>query len=179
MEKSNKVFIATSIDGYIADIDGGIDWLDAIPEINSIDTGYNEFMENVDALLMGRNTFETVSGFDIDWPYKKPVFVISHSLTELNGKFKNNAHLIKGSLEEILRQIHANGCNHLYIDGGKVIQSFLIDDLIDEMVITTIPVVLGDGIPLFSKISFPLNFECYRTEHFLGAVVQSYFRRKR
>lgn len=178
MENSNKVFIATSIDGYIADKNGGIDWLDTIPEINSIDTGYDKFMNTIDALVMGRKTFETVSGFDIEWPYKKPVFVISQTLSALNGKFKNNAELIKGDLEEILQQIHDKGHHHLYIDGGKVIQSFLTKDLIDEMVITIIPLILGDGIPLFSKSPVTLIFECYKTELYLDSIVQNHFRRR-
>ncbi len=74
-KQKNSVFIATSIDGYIADRDGGIDWLDTIPKIKDIDSGYAAFTAEIDALLMGRITFETVLGFDIEWPYKKPVFV--------------------------------------------------------------------------------------------------------
>ncbi|SHJ20520.1 dihydrofolate reductase family protein [Aquimarina spongiae] len=81
MKKTNKVFIATSLDGYIADKDGGIDWLHAIPNPDNIDMRYNEFTSQIDALVMGRTTFETVCGFDIDWPYSKKVFVLSNSLT--------------------------------------------------------------------------------------------------
>ena len=179
MEKRNKVFIATSIDGYIADKNGGIAWLDTIPEINTIDSGYDAFTAEIDAMVMGRATFEKVIGFDIDWPYQKPVFVVSGTLTEIPEKYQGKAHLVKGSLTEILKQIHDKGCYRLYIDGGKLIQSFLEEDLIDEMVITVIPVVLGGGIPLFGETSKQLHFECRETKLFLEAIVQNHFIRKR
>lgn len=177
--KKNRVFIATSLDGYIADKNGGIDWLDSIPEINTIDSGYAEFTSQIDALVMGRSTFETVCGFDIAWPYQKPVFVVSTTLSEIPEKYKGKAHLLKGTLTEILMQIHQKGYNRLYIDGGKLIQSFLREDLIDEMVITIIPVLLGSGIPLFSKVDKQLDFECKESKLFLDAIVQNHFIRKR
>ena len=179
MKKKNKVFIATSLDGFIADKNGRIDWLDAIPEINTIDTGYKEFMAQIDALVMGRSTFETVCGFDIDWPYEKPVFVVSTKLTEIPKKQQGKAYLLKGTLTEMLQQIHQKGYYRLYIDGGKLIQSFLREDLIDEMVITIIPVLLGVGVTLFSEVPKPLGFECKRSTLFLDAVVQNHFFRKR
>ena len=130
-------------------------------------------------MVMGRATFETVVGFDIDWPYKKPVFVVSSTLTEIPEKYRGKAHLVKGSLTEILKQIHEKGCYRLYIDGGKLIQSFLKEDLIDEMVITIIPVVLGGGIPLFGETPKQFEFECRETKLFLEAIVQNHFIRKR
>jgi len=179
MQKQNKVFIAISLDGYIADKNGGIDWLDTFPEINNIDTGYNDFIAGIDALIMGRTTFETVCSFDVDWPYKKPVFVLSYTLKEIPRKLEGKVHLIKGTLTEVLEQIHKQGYLRLYIDGGKVIQSFLKEDLIDEMIITTIPVLLGGGVPLFAELPKPLNFECYATKLYFGKVVQNRFRRVR
>ncbi len=179
MKNKNRVFIATSLDGYIADKNGGIDWLDSIPEINQIDTGYNKFMSEVDALVMGRSTFETVCGFDIDWPYQKPVFVMSRSMTEIPEKFKDKAQLVKGTLAEILEQIHKKGYHRLYIDGGNVIQSFLKEDLIDDMIITVIPILLGNGIPLFADLPKPLNFECKKSIVFLDKIVQNHFIRRK
>lgn len=175
----NKVFIATSIDGYIADSEGAIDWLESIPEMNIIDTGYEEFTSDIDALVMGRITFETVCGFDIDWPYQKPVFVLSNTLTEIPEKFRGKAHLVKGSIIDILKEIHFKGFNNLYIDGGNLIQSFLREDLIDEMIITVIPMLLGGGHPLFGTLSNKLSFECTGTKHFLNKVVQNHFVRMR
>lgn len=179
VEKSNKVFIATSLDGFIADKNGGIDYLNTIPEMNTIDTGYKGFTDGIDALLMGRSTYEVVCSFDIDWPYTKPVFVLSNSLSPGDGKFANKVEIISGPIKEVLANIHGKGFNRLYIDGGKVIQSFLAEDLIDEMVITVIPILLGGGVPLFSNLNTPLEFECTKTLHFLEAVVQNHYKRKR
>ena len=177
MEKRNSVFIATSLDGYIADKDGGIEWLHSIPNPDNIDMGYGNFTSNIDAIVMGRATFETVCGFDMDWPYQKPVFVLSNTLTEIPEKFKDNAQLVKGTLTEILEQIHQQGCHRLYIDGGTTIQGFLKEDLIDDMIITTIPILLGGGLPLFSALSKKLEFECTESKVYLNKIVQNHFRR--
>ena len=179
MEKMNKVFIATSLDGFIADAKGGIAWLDSFPEINQIDSGYAGFTADIDALVMGRNTLETVCGFDIDWPYQKPVFVLSTTLTELPEKARGKAELVRGNLSEILETINRKGYYKLYIDGGKTIQSFLQADLIDELTVTVIPILLGAGIPLFGPLPNPLVFECKKTTLFLDKIVQNHFVRKR
>ena len=152
MNKKNSVFIATSIDGYISDKTGGLDWLNAIPNPENDTMGYVEFMETVDALVMGRTTFETVCGFDVDWPYTKPVFVLSTTLKELPESHKGKAFLVKGTLMEILDHIHTKGFPRLYIDGGITIRNFLEADLIDEMILTTIPILLGGGSSLFSEL---------------------------
>lgn len=170
---ANKIFIATSLDGYIADKKGSLDWLHAIPNSEGIDMGYSEFMASIDALVMGRNTFETVCGFDIEWPYTKPVFVLSNSLTNLPKKYSDKAFLVKGTVEKVLENIHNQGYHNLYIDGGKTIQSFLQEDLINEMIITTIPVLLGGGTPLFSELKSPLHFKCVESKIFLESVVQN------
>lgn len=179
MKTKNSVFIATSLDGYIADKEGGIDWLDTIPEINTVDSGYAEFTSNIDALVMGRSTFETVCGFDMDWPYQKSVFVASTTLDRIPEKYEGKAYLVKGSLAGILEQIHRQGYGRLYIDGGKLIQSFLREDLIDELVITVIPVLLGGGTPLFAAVPEMLRFKCVKSLRFVDAIVQNHFERVR
>jgi dihydrofolate reductase len=178
MEKKNSVYIGMSIDGYIADKNGGLDWLDTIPFPDDMDMGYKAFTSEIDALLMGRTTFETVCGFDIDWPYSKPVFVLSNKLSEIPEKFRDKARLVKGSLTEVLNTIHEQGYYHLYIDGGKVIQSFLKEDLIDTLIITIIPVLLGGGSPLFTEHPKLLEFECVESTTFLDQVVQIHYKRK-
>ena len=178
-QKKNKVFIATSLDGFIAGENGELDWLESIPELNQIDTGYVGFTSQIDALVMGRKTFETVCAFDIEWPYQKPVFVVSNSLTEIPEKLIDKVFLVKGSLTEILEQIHQKGFHQLYIDGGQLIQSFLGEDLIDEMIITIIPILLGEGIPLFTTLPKQLKFECIKSTLFLDKVVQNHFVRKK
>ncbi len=179
MEKKNKVFIATSLDGYIADKNGAIDWLHSIPNPDNIDMGYGQFDSLIDALVMGRTTFETVCGFDMDWPYQKPVFVLSNNMTSIPEEYQDKAFLVKGTLKEIIGSIHEKGFYILYIDGGRTIQSFLKEDLIDEITITIIPHLLGGGIPLFTNLPEKLKFECVDTKIYLGEVVQNHFVRKR
>ncbi|WP_425639864.1 dihydrofolate reductase family protein [Algoriphagus yeomjeoni] len=175
----NSVFIATSLDGMIAGKNDELDWLSTFPEIDQIDTGFNDFTSRMDALLMGRNTFKVISDFEGEWFYTKPVFVWSSSMTEIPEKFKGKAFLVKGSITEVLSEIHGKGFQNLYIDGGKTIQSFLKEDLIDEMIITTIPVLLGSGVPLFADLPKQLIFKCVKSTLFLDKVVQNHFVRAR
>lgn len=175
----NSVFIAVSLDGYISDKNGEIDWLHSIPNPDNDDMGYVEFITGIDALVMGRTTFETVLGFDVDWPYNKPVFVLSTTLKEIPESHKGKAFLVKGTLTEILDQIHKNGFNQLYIDGGTTIRNFLKEDLIDEMVITTIPVLLGGGSSLFSELPTELKMELIGTKTYLNQITQNHYKRKR
>ncbi len=172
----NSVFIATSIDGFIADKNDNIDWLHSIPNPSNNDMGYNDFISSMDGIVMGRKTFQTVCNFDIEWPYSIPVFVLSNSLKEIDDKYIEKVKLVKGSLTNVLKEIHQQGCKKLYIDGGSTIQSFLKEKLIDEMTITTIPIVLGGGIPLFGDLPHSLNFECIETNIYLDKVVQNKFR---
>lgn len=176
---SNSVFIATSLDGYIADKNGGIDWLHAIPNPDQNSMGYVEHFDRIDAMVMGRNTLDMVLSFGIDWPYSKPVFVLSNTMASVPGGYEDKVFLVKGPLKEVLEQIHTKGFMNLYIDGGVTIQNFLKEDLIDEMIITTIPVLLGGGSPLFGDLESTLNFTCVKTETFLDAIVQNHFVRQR
>ncbi|MGH1364553.1 MAG: dihydrofolate reductase family protein [Calditrichia bacterium] len=179
MNKKNSVFIATSLDGYIADKNGSIDWLHSIPNSDHDDMGYVEFTKDIDALVMGRTTFETVCGFDVDWPYDKPVFVLSNTLKEIPESHKGKAFLVKGRLTEVLNQIYEKGFHKLYIDGGTTIRNFLKADLIDEMIITTIPILLGGGSPLFSELPKELKFELTKARTYLDQITQSHYKRSR
>ncbi|MEL7145129.1 MAG: dihydrofolate reductase family protein [Bacteroidota bacterium] len=174
-QSQNRVFIATSLDGYIADKNGGIDYLHSIHNPQNDDMGYHQFMAATDALVMGRSTFETVCSFDIDWPYQKPVFVLSNSLASVPTEYEGKAMLVSGPLNKVLESVHEQGYRSLYIDGGKTIQSFLRADLIDELVITTIPILLGGGTSLFGTMDQQLQFQCVETRRYLDAVVQSRF----
>lgn len=178
MEKKNSVYIATSLDGRIADRNDGIGWLDSIPIPEGEDMGYYSFTDNIDALLMGRNTFETVLGFDVEWPYQKPVYVLSNSLKEIPESHLDKAFLVGGALPEVLEEIHSKGHTRLYIDGGSTIQSFLAEDLIDEMIITTFPIVLGGGPSLFAEFPAELEFELVKSKVYFEQLVQNHFVRK-
>ena len=138
---TNYVYIATSLDGFIATPDGGLDWLFDIPNPDQSDYGYSEFMGGIDAIVMGRNTFEKVLTFS-DWPYNKPVFVLSNSLTAVPEPIVAQTEIVKGDIKCLVNQLHQRGYQNLYVDGGKTIQSFLKADLIDEMIITRVPILL-------------------------------------
>ncbi|MBB6480024.1 dihydrofolate reductase family protein [Spirochaeta isovalerica] len=172
------VYIAASLDGYIADRNNNLDWLETISNPDNIDTGFSDFLGRVDAIVMGRNTFEKVLSFGIDWPYPVPVFVCSTMLKEVPDELKSSVRIISGSPGEILSRLEKEGFTNLYIDGGRTIQNFLADDLIDEMIITTIPVLLGGGIPLFGELDNQLDFQLVSSEILLGQMVSSRFMRK-
>lgn len=148
-----SVFIATSMDGYIAKVGGDIEWLINFnpPSANDEDKdcGYGKFISDVDVLVMGRNSYEKVAGFD-EWPYKgKRVIVLSSTLKSVC----EHAELFSGDITTLIKKLHDEGVKHIYIDGGITISQFLEKDLVDQMIISLIPVVLGAGIPLFSKIN--------------------------
>lgn len=176
---SNLVFIATSLDGYISDRNDGLDWLQSVPNPDNLDLGWGDFINRIDAIVMGRKTFEKVCGFDCPWPYPKPVFVLSNSLSSLREEYDGKADLINGSLSDVLTTIDGRGYRDLYIDGGVTVQNFLREDLIDEMIITVLPILLGGGSPLFGELPGPMDFEHIKTEVMLNAMVQSHYRRRR
>lgn len=174
----NSVYIAKSLDGYIATVDGKIDWLSEIPNPDGNDYGYNAFLTSIDAIVMGRNTFETVRDF-ASWPYEKPVFVLSRSLHSIPKRLKGKATISKATIPTLLSSLHKKGYRNLYIDGGKTIQSFLELDLIDEMTITTVPVLLGKGIPLFGSLNQMRKFRHERTQSFDNGLVMSTYRKEK
>lgn len=165
-----SVFIATSLDGFIARPDGGLDWL---PTDDVEDHGYNAFIASVDALVMGRNTFDTVLGFG-GWHYgKKPVFVLT--TRPLNAPLPAEAVIetMAGSPEEIVAQLAARGCRHVYLDGGITIQRFLRAGLVQRLIITRVPVLIGAGIPLFGLLPHDITLQHVDTREFASGLVQS------
>src|SRR5690625_236 len=147
-----SVYIATSADGFIARPDGDISWLvrPEYREASDIGLVYETFVATVDAIVMGRHTYEKVITFD-EWYYEGLEVVVLSSSGELNvpDSLRGKVRQLSGSPEEILDVLTKEGKRHLYIDGGVTIQRFLERGLIDELIITTIPILLGDGIPLF------------------------------
>lgn len=175
----NIVFIAKSLDGFIAGRNGELDWLEMVPNPDHVDMGFLPLLEEVDAIVMGRTTYETVLGFGGEWPYSKHVFVLSRSIKHIPEALSQKVSLLQGSPEEIVSEIHKRGYFTLYIDGGRTIQDFLRADLIDELRISTIPILLGGGFPLFGDLPEPLAFEHIESKVFLGQIVQDCYRRKR
>ena len=141
--------------------------------------GYLDFISTIDAIVMGRNTFKTVLSFGMPWPYTKPVFVLSHTRKSTPEGLKGEIFIMSDDLDTVLEQIHNKGYHHLYIDGGKTIQSFLEKDLIDEIIISTIPVILGDGVSLFSHGSRMLTFDLVGSSVYLNQINQCHYKRKK
>jgi len=145
-----RVFIATSLDGYIAREDGSLDWLASLPDTGE-DHGYEALMKAVDGLVMGRHTYETVRGFGGDWPYGKPVVVMSRTLgpDDVPGDLKGRVEMTGKEPAAIASELEERGWRAAYVDGGAVIRGFLAAGLVERLTLTRVPVILGKGIPLF------------------------------
>lgn len=172
-----RVFIATSLDGYIARSDGAIDWLEEanrrVPA--GEDCGYAAFMAQTDALVMGRATFETVRGFT-PWPYDKPVVMMSRQVQTIPAPLHDKVHATTDTPQQVVAGLAARGLTRLYIDGGQLIQSFLRAGLIDEITITTVPVLLGSGRPLFGRLDRPVALEPVASTRWPFGFVQTRWR---
>ncbi len=172
------VYIATSLDGYIAGPQGEIDWLHNYPPPlpEEGDYGYGTFMDSVGALVMGKNSFEKVMTFD-SWPYEgKRVIVVSRSLAKNDSRLEGRAELFSGTISQLLEKLEAEGLGRLYIDGGKLIQSFLADGKISEMTITTVPILLGNGLRLFGELAGPVELKLLDSRAFVSGMVQHHYR---
>ncbi|HZS60868.1 MAG TPA: dihydrofolate reductase family protein [Gemmatimonadaceae bacterium] len=164
-----SVFIATSVDGYIARPDGALDWLPSVVE----EHGYDAFVASVDAHVIGRKTFDIVAAFD-GWPYgSKPVIVLSTTLSKVDAPAGAACEVMSGTPTDIARRLAQRGFKHLYVDGGETIQGFLEAGLIQRMVITRIPVLLGTGIPLFGTLSRDIRLQHVATRSYASGLVQT------
>jgi dihydrofolate reductase len=173
MRPTTSVFVGVSVDGFIARRDGALDFL---PPGGGEPHGYDEFMATVDALVIGRNTFETVLGFDA-WPYGgKRVVVLSHRPLDLSVVRGGVVEQMGGPPAEIVSRLGASGARHLYVDGGVTVQGFLRDGLIDRLVITRVPVLIGEGIPLFGALPRDVRLQHVATRHYASGLVQSEYK---
>jgi len=164
-----SVFVGTSLDGFIARANGAFDFL---PPGGGEPHGYDEFIATVDALVIGRKTFETVSGFD-GWAYgTKPVFVLSsHPIAAAPAGAV--VERMSGAPTEIVSQLEARGIQHIYVDGGITIQQFLQAGLIHRLIITRVPVLIGAGIPLFGPLQRDIPLKHVVTRQYASGLVQS------
>jgi dihydrofolate reductase len=168
-----SVFVGTSVDGFIARPNGALDFL---PAGGGEPHGYDEFIATVDAIVIGRKTFETVLGFDA-WPYGgKRVVVLSHGPLDLSVVRGGVVERMGGAPAEIVSKLEASGAHHLYVDGGVTIQGFLRAGLIQRLVITRVPVLIGDGIPLFGSLPHDVRLLHVATRHYPSGLVQSEYR---
>lgn len=165
-----SVFVGTSLDGFIARPNGAFDFL---PEGGGEPHGYNEFFASVDALVIGRKTFETVLAF-ATWPYgDKRVVVLSHRPVDLSAARGGVVEQMSGPPAEIVSQLVARGLHHLYVDGGITIQEFLRAGLIQRLIITRVPVLIGEGVPLFGNVPHDVRLRHVATRQYPSGLVQS------
>ena len=167
-----SVFIGTSVDGFIARQNGDLDFL---PVDGGEPHGYTEFMATVDALVIGRKTFETVLGY-ADWPYgDKRVVVLSGRVLDFSGVrgARGVVEQMAGDPAEIVARLTASGVQHVYVDGGVTIQGFLRAGLVQRLVITRVPVLIGEGIPLFGSLPRDVRLRHLETQHYSSGLVKS------
>lgn len=166
-----SVFVAVSLDGYIARPDGSVDWLD-VPEVNE-DYGFAAFIDSVDALVMGRNTFDFVMATG-EWPYRdKPVIVLTSRPLEVPAELAEVVETSALAPLELADELDRRGMGHVYVDGGVTIQSFLGAGLVDRMIITSIPVLIGKGIPLFGPTAADISLRHVNTMTYTNGLVQT------
>jgi dihydrofolate reductase len=174
---TTHVYIGASLDGFIARRDGSFSWLMKFADQAAVDS-YAEFIAGIDVIVIGRGTYETVLGFS-DWPYSLPTVVLSQSISEVPSRLEGKVSISKLSPRSLLADLSASGYRSAYIDGGQVIQSFLAEDLIDELIIARVPVLIGEGISLFGQLKGDVEFEHARTATFANGLVRSYYKRLR
>jgi len=165
-----SVFVGTSVDGFIARRNGDFDFL---PEGGGEPHGYDEFMSSVDVLVIGRNTFEKVLTFE-KWPYaEKRVVVLSTRTIDVSNVRGSTIEHMSGSPAEITDRLAASGANHAYIDGGITVQRFLHARLIHRLIITRVPVLIGEGIPLFGSLPHDVQLRHVLTKTYPSGMVKS------
>jgi dihydrofolate reductase len=165
-----SVFIGTSLDGFIARPNGSFDFL---PSDGGEPHGYNEFIAGIDAMVIGRNTFETVLAFP-EWPYgKKRVVVLSSGKVDFSGVRGGVVEQMGGAPEEIVAKLAATGAHNLYIDGGITIQRFVRAGLVERLIITRVPVLIGEGIPLFGTLPHDIKLRHVSTQAYGSGLVKS------
>ena len=169
-----SVYIAVSLDGFIARKNGDLDWLPA-GDVGGEDFGYGEFMSTVDYIVMGRNTFEKVLTFG-GWHYDKKVIVLTSRDLTIPSELADKAEVLHLSPRELIHEMERRGAKNTYLDGGVTIQRFLRESLVDEMIITTIPILLGEGLPLFGKLDNDVKLELVKSESFKNGFVQNKYK---
>ncbi|MBA4384169.1 MAG: deaminase [Anaerolinea sp.] len=171
------VFIAASLDGFIAGPDGDISWLNNTAyAIDSEDFGIAEFYSSVDTLVMGRKSYETALGF-AEWPYSHlRVVVLSHKTPVIPPALLNKVEHMTGSPAEVVQRLETSGSHRIYVDGGQTIQGFLKAGLIQEITLTTIPILLGGGIPLFGSFGREFSLQMLTSRTYSNGFVQTKYK---
>ena len=182
-----SVFIAPSVDGYIATEDGSVQWLESLENnlskedeqselMTYFKSSFSTFIQSVDCMIMGRKLMEVLSSFNLSkeqWPYiETRVIVLSHTINEAPENLRDRVEIYSGSIPSLMRELESEGYKHVYVDGGQVITQFLELELIDDMTLTLAPILLGSGIPLFNKLSKKIALEDAKATAFPNNFVE-------
>lgn len=180
-----SVYIATSLDGYIARENHSLDWLPGAgsetetgnDEQGHEDFGYADFMNSVDTLVMGKNTFNTVLSLAQHWPYEnKQVIVLSTQLKQIPDHLANTVKVKNIPPKQLITELQTSGSQHIYLDGGKTIQAFLNAGLVNDLILTRIPILIGSGIPLFGKLEQDIKLQHLSSKSYENGLVQSHYK---
>lgn len=167
-----SVFLALSLDGFIASPHGDLAWLDPYCTDSPVETGYDRLMSQADTLVMGRNIYEKLLSFD-EWPYSgKRVVVLTHR--PLSSRYGETTQA--GSIQEILKQLCGEGARHVYLDGGQAVRQGLIEGVVDELTLSWAPVILGEGIALLEGLQHRLDFKVDGVRRLPSGLVQTIYR---
>lgn len=173
-----KLFIATTIDGFIAREDGSLDWLEEMPNPEGLDYGYGNFITDIDVVIMGRTTYEEIIGFGVDWPYANcDSFVVT---SDKNYKVKTEkTEVLNGIDLKVINEIKSSSKKNIWIiGGGKLISEFINLSLVDEMTLSLIPIILGKGIKLFPNNPSESNFQLLDVKSFNTGIVNLRYKKK-
>ncbi|MBA6155083.1 dihydrofolate reductase [Tenacibaculum sp. S7007] len=170
------VFMASSLDGFVARQDNSLDWLMKYG-IDENDNSFEEFTKNIDVLVMGSGTFKTVLGFE-QWPYKIPVYVLSRTLTQGNVPESLQEQVTIKALnpKDLMQLLYKKGLKKAYIDGGKLVQSFINDSFIKEITLTQIPILIGKGKRLFGTLDKDIDLELINSKPMKFGFIQNHYK---
>lgn len=173
---SGHVYIATSLDGFVARRNHALDWLMKQGTAGE-DHGYEAFLDTVDGIVMGKGSFMNVLRLG-PWPYRKPVVVMSQSLTQddLPPHLEGKVRLDRSGPLAVMEQLAEAGWSRAYVDGGALVQSFLKDGLIHDIVLTIVPILIGDGISLFGDLGRDLDLELLGAQSYDSGLLQTRYR---
>ncbi|MCB2220870.1 MAG: dihydrofolate reductase family protein [Bacteroidetes bacterium] len=172
------LYIAQSLDGYIAKSDGDVSWLEQIPNPDQSDYGYRAFYDTIDTTLMGRKTFDQICSFDIPFPYAdKTNYVFTH---HPNHGTKEPVNFVSKNPLNLINNLKKTKGKNIWLVGGSQLNTFFLKhQLIDALRLFIMPVVLGSGIPLFHSLKQPASFELIDQQRFSSGVVELIYQLKK
>ncbi|ATG35921.1 MULTISPECIES: dihydrofolate reductase family protein [Phaeobacter] len=175
---TGHIMMAMSLDGFVARTDHRLDWLEKQPTEEE-DHGFAAFQDSVDVIVMGSGSYRTVRGFGA-WPYTKPVVVLSRTMTaaEIPDHLRDKVEVSDLAPEDLMKSFDARGFNRVYVDGGAIIRSFLKAGLVEDMRITLVPILIGEGIRIFGETEGDVDLELVSVNSFPSGLVDLDYRLK-